>query len=140
MRILTIVPKHQFLFLESSELKENPHEVVRQCLVFLGVDPALGSYRSGELHHRAVVPRFPGITRWLNKDSKLKTALKIMLPIKSVRSVARGKLIAANEKPANNLKVDPLLRRSLIGRYRKDIACLEDITGLDLSKWYMNES
>ena len=139
-RILAIVPKRKFLFLESNELKMNPHDVVRRCLIFLGVDPELAPNRLGILHHTAAVPHFPGIIRWLRRDSRLKLVLKTLMPIKSLRSAARSKLIAANEKPAGNMKVDPVLRHSLVDRYRKDIECLEDITGLNLSEWYAGKT
>lgn len=112
------------------DFTDDSDAVVEETLSFLG----LGSARSVDTdttHNPTRLPRSRIVDR-LRETELLRRVARAALP-ESIRSVLRRRLQTWNEKPRPPL--DPTVRNALTERVRPNIERLEDLLGVDLSRW-----
>lgn len=135
-RFTPFVDRSNMLFLLSEDLAEDPVSEIRKCYDFLGLDPSIEPDSTVEKFHQAAVPRSAGLLRLIKRDGWHKELIRLILPNERFRLGLRARILALNEKPGSDLKVPDDLRERLLRGYRKDMDSLQQMTGLDLGKWF----
>jgi hypothetical protein len=113
------------------DLRDDPLRVLHDIFEWLGVDPSFLPDVSNR-YNVSVVPRSTAVSKALDGDSRVKSALKTVLP-----APARGwmKRRARSWNQARPVGMSPEMRRRLIDVFEKDIRGVEGLIDRDLSEW-----
>jgi len=125
-------PAAKCLFLLTDDLKDFDG-LVRKLETFLELEHAPGL--KPVVSNAAALPRSRALHRWLCERSRLKEAVKHVLPF-SLRHRWKMRAIDANLKPFQIPPLDADLAESLRRHYAGEMRTLEGIMGRDLSSWY----
>jgi LPS sulfotransferase NodH len=127
-------PREQIRICLFDDLKRDTAGVLRDCFEFIGVDPdftppdtpstVLGGEPKNRVLHAALM------SVWAKKE-----IIRPLLPAGLRRRVWRGLNRANLEKS----RMAPETRQELLRGYREDILGLQDLTGLDLSRWLQEQ-
>lgn len=119
----------QIRFYLYEDYDDDPHAIVRDIYRFLGVDDTFSQDLSVRLNVGGM-PKSKSL-QWFSRHSMgLKWLIDPMVPDR----LRRGLLKAQN----TNLSRPPLsldVREELMEAYRADIACVGELTGLNVSRW-----
>jgi hypothetical protein len=116
------------------EFDRNPAPIIRDMFSFLGVDADFQPDMT-ERPNQSYIPKSKQVQSLLSGSSRLKSALKPLLP-ESVRRHLKTPFVTANlGKPG----LAPDVRRRLAGVFREDILKLQDLIERDLSAWLVVE-
>lgn len=131
--------KEQFLFLLTEDLKASPPNTLRTIFRFLEVtEDFVGNYDLKK--NVASAPRSKLLMRFLSHSSKIKEAIKFVLPFKlkkRLRNAAYELNLRKLESPGS---IPQSIADNLRALYLDDIKKLEGIIGRDLSAWYVRDN
>jgi hypothetical protein len=125
---------HVMLF---DDLRRDGAGVVRGCLEFLGVDPALAAAPPAANENRRV--RSPLVQRLIFAPRLLLPLAPFLRRFRSVRAL-RTRLLEANSEVRRREPMDPALRRALTEELRPQVERLGALIGRDLSGWLTPEA
>ncbi len=114
------------------DLRRDPASVLRACLEFLGVDPALAELPAAANENRRV--RSPLIQRLIYTPRLLLPLAPFLRRFPLVRA-ARTKMLEMNSEAKPRSPMDPGLRRELLDEFRPQIERLASLIDRDLSAW-----
>lgn len=127
-RFLDVFPRDQVRIYLYESYRAEPRAVLRDILVFLGVDPN-HPLDTSRRHNETLVPRFPAITR-LRRRFLGNLPLIAWLPAPAGNALRKLYL-----RTKGGFAIDPNDRRMVIDYYRDEIRRTEDLIGRDLSAW-----
>jgi hypothetical protein len=118
------------------DLRRNGAEVVRGCLEFLGVDPALAAAPPRANENRRV--RSATIQRLIFAPKILLPLAPVLRRFPLVRAV-RTRMLAMNSEAKPRAPMDPDLRARLLAEQAPEVERLGRLIGRDLSGWLEND-
>jgi len=122
---------HQVKVFLYEDLRDEPLRVLRDIFEWLDVDPSFTPDVSIR-HNVSVFPRNAALSKTLEGDSRVKSALKTMLP-EPARGWMKRRAQSWNQtRPAG---LSPEMRRRLIELFEQDIRRVQGLIDRDLSTW-----
>jgi hypothetical protein len=127
-RFLDIFPQNQVRIYLYESYRADPRAVLRDILVFLGVDPNYPIDMSHR-HNETSVRRFPGI-------EKLRQRILGNVPVSAwLPPSVSNALRKLYNRQRGSFTIDPQDRQMVIDYYRDEILLAQDLIGSDLSAW-----
>jgi hypothetical protein len=113
------------------DLRDEPLRVLRDIFDWLDVDPSVTPDVSRR-YNVSLSARSVALSKVTERDSRVKSALKTMLP-ESARGWMKRRARRWNQtRPA---ELSPVMRQRLIGVFEEDIRRVEGLINRDLSEW-----
>ena len=126
-RYLDYYPLDQILILTLEELRQQPHQTLKQVFQFIGVDDAFLPKDPSAVHHRtASKAKYSALGRRIS-NPKLQKLLRLVLPASLTRSIPNGRPPVLEED----------LRTQLVEYLEGDLRVLRNLTGRDFAEWQL---
>ncbi len=135
-RYLSLFSRSQILFLRFEDLEDQPEECWRQLCDHIGASRCCfpQNRRVNEARGMVGLPSCPGLVWQIHHPGPVQNWLKRLVPSRLKSSMR--KWIFRTRTPVPELEQSDVIR--LVKHYQPELGQLEEITGLDLSKWFPN--
>jgi sulfotransferase family protein len=132
-RYLSLFRRSQILFVRFEDLQDRPEDCWHQLCEHIGVSRCRfpQNRRVNETRGLAGLPSFPGLVWRVNHPGPVQKWLKRLFP--SRLKIYLRNQIFRNRNPIPELDQSDVIR--LVKHYQPEVKQLEEMTGLDLSKW-----
>lgn len=115
------------------EFREEPHTILKDIFIFLGVSPSFKPDISSR-HNVSGMPKSFLINKLLAKKNPLKDSVKLLMP-PTIRHKFYDQIRLWNFNDFKKPKMPVSIREQLTHTYREDILNLQDLIQKDLSEW-----
>ena len=128
------IPKQNFFIFLYDDLTTAPQETMKKIFEFLGVNDKSKHIRY-DTKNEAREAKFPSLSRFVRKDSKIKRVAKTILPYTTQRGLNRLLLQRNTKSIQSRPQMPESARLKLKKYYSSEIKALEKTIGRDLSQW-----
>jgi len=113
-------------------MRDNSNKVINDLYGYLGLEKDFMP-DTNQKHNSYSMPKYDWIQKMYSSHA-VRTTLSILFP-KSIKDFLLRKFFERSKKPKLNFET----KNHLLRLYKPDIKKLEELIGVDLSKWYENE-
>lgn len=130
-------PDNNFMFIKFDDLiaEGKNKSVLRDIASFIGLDLKLSEIEKAiEKNNSSSNPRSQFIRNVLYSTSKLKRFFRVIIPSHDLRATIAYKLDILNQRPASKPSIGKI-PNEVVRVVKREIQCLQSITGLELQDW-----
>jgi hypothetical protein len=128
-RYLEVFDREQIAFFLYEDFDADPQPIVSEIYRFLGVDEEFSQDLSLRLNV-AGVPKSKGVQRFVKRGERMKWLIDPLVP-----DWLRRRLLKAQTRNLSRPELAPEVRAQLLAAYRRDFERVQELTGLDVSRW-----
>jgi len=112
------------------DFTSEPVALIQDLFRFLDIDDTFIPHMSRK-YNVSGTPRNKALHEFLSKSNTIKSIFKPLLPLKFRRNIQAN----LRHKNLSQPKLEPAIRKQLLGEYREDILKLQNLIQRDLSTW-----
>ena len=127
-------PRDRFLFLLNEDLARDFGGTLAKAAAFIGVSPSFDFQAIKS--NPAIMPTNQTLFNLLRRPSFLRRLARVIIPLPGLRGQVKDALHDAAAKPFQYPPMDPKAEQMLRARFADQVKQLEQMTGLDLARWY----